>query len=64
MQSTALLRIDAERMNYFLHTQIDPKAPNKVLLGKGLPASPGATTGEVVFTPEEAEALVKVRAIS
>lgn len=56
----ALLRIDAERMNYFLHTQIDPKAPNKVQLGKGLPASPGATTGEVVFTPEEAEAMVKV----
>jgi hypothetical protein len=40
---------------------IDPKAPNKILLGKGLPASPGATTGEVVFTPEEAEAMVKVR---
>ena len=29
------------------------------MLGKGLPASPGATTGEVVFTPEEAEAMVK-----
>lgn len=57
---TALLRIDAERMNYFLHPTCDPKA-HKVVLGKGLPASPGATTGEVVFTPEEAEAMVKVR---
>ncbi len=47
-------------MDYFLHTQIDPKAPNKTVLAKGLPASPGATTGEVVFTPEEAEAMVKV----
>jgi pyruvate, orthophosphate dikinase len=54
----ALLRIDAERMTHFLHPTIDPRT-ERTILAKGLPASPGATTGEVVFTPEEAEELAK-----
>lgn len=57
-EQEALLRIDPERMNYFLHPTVDTKAP-KTVLGKGLPASPGAATGAVVFSPEVAETMVK-----
>ena len=37
---------------------IDPKAKKEVL-GKGLPASPGAASGQIVFTAEEAETWAK-----
>ena len=57
-EQEALLRIDPERMNYFLHPTVDAKAP-KTVLGKGLPASPGAATGAVVFCPDDAEAQFK-----
>ena len=57
-EQEALLRIEPERMTYFLHPTVDPKA-KKTVLGKGLPASPGAATGEVVFCPEDAEAMTK-----
>ncbi|CAM9471465.1 unnamed protein product [Chrysoparadoxa australica] len=50
----AILRIPAPQMDFFLHPSIDPAA-EKTVLGKGLPASPGAATGAIVFTPEEAE---------
>ncbi|CAM9925877.1 unnamed protein product, partial [Phaeothamnion confervicola] len=55
-QREALLRIPADQMDFFLHSSIDPKAP-KTLIGKGLPASPGAATGKIVFTPDDAEAM-------
>ena len=42
-----------------LHPSLDPKAPKK-LIAKGLPASPGAASGEVVFTADEAEAAAKI----
>src|SRR4030095_11179459 len=50
----AILRVDAAQLDQILHPTLDPKAPKKVL-GKGLPASPGAAVGRVVFTAEEAE---------
>ena len=37
-----------------MHPTLDPKA-KKNQLAKGLPASPGAACGQIVFTPEEAE---------
>ncbi|MCB1150891.1 pyruvate, phosphate dikinase, partial [bacterium] len=49
----ALLAVDPEHLDQLLHDQIDPKAEVHVL-GKGLPASPGAAQGEVVFTAEDA----------
>jgi len=52
----ALLRIEPEQLDQLLHPMIDPNAEKRVLT-KGLPASPGAATGEVVFTPDEAETL-------
>ena len=51
---TALLRLDPASLDQLLHPSLDPNAP-RVLLGKGLPASPGAASGGVVFDAETAE---------
>ncbi len=53
-KKTAILRIDPQQLDQLLHPMIDPKAQTKVLC-KGLPASPGAAVGKVVFTAEDAE---------
>ncbi|MDT8271933.1 MAG: pyruvate, phosphate dikinase [Desulfomonilia bacterium] len=50
----AVLRINPDQIDQLLHPQIDPKA-KKNIIGKGLPASPGAAVGEVVFSAEDAE---------
>lgn len=50
----AILRVSPEQINQLLHAQIDPKAEKKVI-AKGLPASPGAASGKVVFSSREAE---------
>ena len=52
----ALMRIDPESLNQLLHTAIDYSAKPTVI-ATGLPASPGATTGIVVFSPYDAEEL-------
>jgi pyruvate,orthophosphate dikinase len=49
----ALLRIDPLSLDQLLHPTIDPAA-TRDLVANGLPASPGAASGEIVFTPEEA----------
>jgi len=53
-KKTAILRIDPQQLDQLLHPMIDPKAKIKVI-AKGLPASPGAAVGKVVFTAEDAE---------
>jgi len=53
-KKTAVLRIDPQQLDQLLHPTIDPKAKTSVL-AKGLPASPGAAVGRVVFTAEDAE---------
>ena len=50
----AVLRIDPASLDQLLHPTIDPKAERNVI-GIGLPASPGAATGEIVFSSDEAE---------
>ncbi len=52
----ALLRIDPSALDQLLHPMIDPSA-ERIIVGSGLPASPGAATGEIVFSSEEAERL-------
>ncbi len=52
----AVLRVDAAALEQLLHPTIDPKAERKVI-ASGLPASPGAASGEIVFSSEEAELL-------
>jgi len=51
-------RIEPSQLDQLLHPMIDPDA-KKTLLAKGLPASPGAATGRVVFDPETAEKWAK-----
>lgn len=52
----ALLRVEPAQLDQLLHRQIDPQARLEVI-AKGLPASPGAACGEVVFDADEAEKL-------
>jgi pyruvate,orthophosphate dikinase len=52
----AVLRVDPASLDQLLHPTIDPKA-ERVELARGLPASPGAASGEIAFTSEDAEVL-------
>ncbi len=52
----AVLRVEPSGLDQLLHPTIDPDA-EKVLVASGLPASPGAASGEIVFDADEAEAL-------
>src|SRR5579863_3537174 len=51
----AVLRIEPQALDQMLHPAIDPKFPRRPI-ATGLPASPGAATGEIVFQADEAEA--------
>jgi phosphoenolpyruvate synthase/pyruvate phosphate dikinase len=57
-KKTAISRVEPAQLDQLLHPMIDPKAEVNVI-GQGLPASPGAATGKVVFDPDEAEELAK-----
>ncbi|BCS55697.1 pyruvate, phosphate dikinase [Geobacter sp. SVR] len=57
-EKTAVLRVAPNQLDQLLHPCLDPKA-EKLVIAKGLPASPGAVSGEVVFTADEAEAEAK-----
>ena len=52
----AILRIDPNTLDTLLHPTLDKKIDKKII-ARGLPASPGAASGKVVFTAEEAERL-------
>jgi pyruvate, orthophosphate dikinase len=67
-RKTAVRRVDPELADQLLHPQIDPDAP-RTLLARGLPASPGAAHGHIVFDADEAvrrgtagESVILVRA--
>ena len=53
-RNTAIMRVNPQALDQLLHPMLDPKAP-KSLFSKGLPASPGAACGTVVFSADEAE---------
>nr|WP_294576886.1 pyruvate, phosphate dikinase [uncultured Rhodopila sp.] len=53
-KAEAVMRVNPSSLDQLLHPTLDPKAP-RTLLGKGLPASPGAASGSVVFSADEAE---------
>jgi pyruvate,orthophosphate dikinase len=53
-KKTAVLRLEPEQVDQLLHPMVDPQAKVQVI-ARGLPASPGAAVGKVVFTAEEAE---------
>ena len=52
----ALLRIDPKMLDTLLHPTLDPNA-KKDVIAKGLPASPGAASGKITFSADDAEAL-------
>jgi pyruvate,orthophosphate dikinase len=52
----AVLRLDPNKLDELLHPMLDPKAEKNVI-ARGLPASPGAAVGKVVFHADEAETL-------
>jgi pyruvate,orthophosphate dikinase len=54
----AILRVEPNQLNQLLHKRIDPNAKTEVI-AKGLPASPGAAYGKMIFTADEAEELGK-----
>ncbi|WP_205804315.1 pyruvate, phosphate dikinase [Methanolobus halotolerans] len=53
-KETALMRLRPEQIDQLLHPMIDPESEYKIV-ATGLPASPGAAVGKVVFTAEHAE---------
>jgi pyruvate,orthophosphate dikinase len=53
-ESEALMRVSTDHVEAFLHPMVDPDAKTDIV-ARGLPASPGGATGEVVFSAEEAE---------
>ena len=55
-KKTAIMRIEPGKLDTLLHPTLDEKSNIKVI-AKGLPASPGAASGKVVFTSDEAERL-------
>jgi pyruvate,orthophosphate dikinase len=58
-EKSAVLRVQPSQLDQLLHPSLDPGAPRNVI-AKGLPASPGAASGEVVFNADEAEAAAKI----
>jgi pyruvate,orthophosphate dikinase len=52
-ESEALMRVSPDHVEAFLHPMVDPNAKTDIV-AKGLPASPGGATGQVVFSAEEA----------
>ena len=57
-RATAVRRVTPEQLDQLLHPTVDPKT-NATVLATGLPASPGAAQGQVVFSPDEAEELAQ-----
>jgi pyruvate,orthophosphate dikinase len=53
-QQEAVTRVNPQALDQLLHPMLDPKAP-RTLFSKGLPASPGAASGAVVFSADDAE---------
>ncbi len=53
-EDEAVLRVDPGALDQLLHPTLDPDAPRDVLT-KGLPASPGAASGKIMFTADSAE---------
>ncbi|MBL4908384.1 MAG: pyruvate, phosphate dikinase, partial [Sneathiella sp.] len=52
----AVLRIEPSSLDQLLHPTLDPEA-KKDIIAKGLPASPGAASGQIVFNSDDAEKL-------
>ncbi|MCW9050487.1 MAG: pyruvate, phosphate dikinase, partial [Deltaproteobacteria bacterium] len=56
----AVLRVDPDQLDQLLHPSLDPNAEKQVI-AKGLPASPGAASGQVVFSADDAEEQTRLK---
>jgi pyruvate,orthophosphate dikinase len=59
LHNEAINRIDPLALDQLLHPTLDPKAPRDVI-ARGLPASPGAASGKIVFQADKAEAMAQI----
>ena len=59
-EKEAVLRVDPDQLDQLLHPSLDPAAAREVV-AKGLPASPGAASGQVVFNADEAEEQTRLK---
>ena len=59
-EKEAVLRVDPDQLDQLLHPSLDPDAEKQVI-AKGLPASPGAASGQVVFNADEAEEQTRLK---
>ena len=59
-EEEAVLRVTPAQVEQLLHPRLDPRA-SKEVIARGLPASPGAASGEVVFSSEDAEKMRKAQ---
>ncbi len=57
-QDEAIMRVEPSQLDQLLHPTLDPDAERDLIVS-GLPASPGAATGEVVFSSDDAEAIAR-----
>jgi pyruvate, orthophosphate dikinase len=57
-RATAVQRVTPAQLDQLLHPTVDPKT-DAIVLATGLPASPGAAQGQVIFSPDEAEEMAK-----
>ena len=58
-EEEAVSRVEPSALDQLLHPTLDPKA-NRTVIAAGLPASPGAATGKIVFDADEAERLAQL----
>ncbi|HCO66964.1 MAG TPA: pyruvate, phosphate dikinase [Dysgonomonas sp.] len=59
-EKEAILRVDPQKVDELLHPIFEPEALTKAtVIAKGLPASPGAATGQIVFFADDAEHIMK-----
>ncbi len=56
-ETEAVMRVDPAQLDQLLHPTLDPDAERNII-GHGLPSSPGAAAGKIVFTADEAEVWV------
>ncbi len=59
-EKEAVLRVDPDQLDQLLHPSLDPAA-DKQVVAQGLPASPGAASGKVVFNADEAEEQTRLK---
>ena len=59
-EKEAVLRVDPDQLDQLLHPSLDPAAEKQVV-ASGLPASPGAASGKVVFNADEAEEQTRLK---